>query len=122
VDIAAVAHHLLTHPAPSGMGCPVTGPEALTPREQVAVLADVLGKPIAVHEQTPKEARDQIVQYGTDPELAQAIVDSMGSPLNGHGQTPLPTVEDLTGLPPRTFQAWAIANQAAFTHPAPAWT
>ncbi|WP_433185278.1 SDR family oxidoreductase [Actinoallomurus sp. CA-150999] len=115
VDIAAVAYHLLVGRAPTGAGHPVTGPEAISPRRQIAVLAELLDRPIGVTVQTPEQSRDQMVAYGLDERLADATIAAMGSPLHGRGQTPLPTVEQITGLPPRTFRDWAAANLTAFT-------
>jgi uncharacterized protein YbjT (DUF2867 family) len=114
VDIAAVAYHLLVQPGPSGAAYPLTGPEALTPRQQVAVLAGLLGRPLDFVGQTAEESRDQMVEYGFDPLLADAVVASMGSPLRGHGRTPLPTVRQVTGLAPRTFRDWSITHLTAF--------
>jgi (4-alkanoyl-5-oxo-2,5-dihydrofuran-3-yl)methyl phosphate reductase len=46
IDIAAAAFELLTTPRPDGAAVAVTGPTALTPRQQVSTLADVLGRAI----------------------------------------------------------------------------
>ena len=115
VDIAAVAYHLLTHPAPSGTAHPVTGPEAITPRQQVKILSDLLARPLRVTDLTAGQARDQFTGYGMDPELADAVIAAMAGPLQGHGCTPTPDVEQVTGIPARTFRHWATAHLADFT-------
>jgi (4-alkanoyl-5-oxo-2,5-dihydrofuran-3-yl)methyl phosphate reductase len=120
-DIAAVAYHLLVRPGPAGTGYPVTGPEAISPKDQVAVLADLLGKTVQFTDLLPGQARDQMIQYGMPGPLADAVIASMGSPLLGHGKTPLPTVEQVTGLPPRGFRDWATAHLSAFAAPAANW-
>jgi (4-alkanoyl-5-oxo-2,5-dihydrofuran-3-yl)methyl phosphate reductase len=116
-DIAAVACRLLVSPLPSGAGYPVTGPEAITPRQQAAVLAGLLARPLHVTDVPAAQARDELVQYGMAPVLADAVIASMGSPLNGYGQTPTPVVEQVTGVPPRSFRDWAAAHLSAFTMP-----
>jgi uncharacterized protein YbjT (DUF2867 family) len=121
VDIAAVAYHLLVRPGPAGAGYPVTGPEAISPKGQAAVLADLLGKTVRFTGLSAERARDQMIQYGMPALLADAVIASMGSPRLGRGQTPLPTVEDVTGLRPRGFRDWAAAHLAAFVTPAANW-
>ena len=118
VDIAAVAYHMLTRPEPSGTAHPVTGPEVITPRQQVKVLSDLLARPLHVADLTAGQARDQFTSYGMDPELADAVVATMAGPLEGHGCTPTPDVEQVTGIPARTFRRWAIAHLADFAVPA----
>jgi (4-alkanoyl-5-oxo-2,5-dihydrofuran-3-yl)methyl phosphate reductase len=120
-DIAAVACHLLVNPPASAGGYPVTGPEAITPRQQAAVLADLLARPLRVTDLPPAQAREELVQYGMPPVLADAVIASMGSPRNGYGQTPTPVVEQVTGGPARSFRDWAAAHLAAFTNPAMTW-
>lgn len=120
-DIAAVAYHLLTHPAPSGTAVPVTGPAAVTPREQTAVLSDLLGRPIDAVDLPAGQARDRFIGYGMDPVLADAVIASMASPLHGHGSTPTPDVERVTGLSARSFRDWATSHLAAFTNPVASW-
>jgi (4-alkanoyl-5-oxo-2,5-dihydrofuran-3-yl)methyl phosphate reductase len=118
VDIAAVACYMLTRPESPGTAHPVTGPEAITPRQQVKVLSDLLGRPLHVADVTAGQARDQFTSYGMDPELADAVVATMAGPLEGHGCTPTPDVEQVTGIPPRTFRQWAAAHLADFASPA----
>jgi uncharacterized protein YbjT (DUF2867 family) len=112
VDIAAVAYHLLTHPEPAGTAHPVTGPEAISPRQQVEVIADVLDRPLRVDELTAEQASNRFTYFGMDPELAHAVVATMAGPLDGHGCTPTRDVEQVTGVPARTFRQWAAAHLA----------
>ena len=120
-DIAAVACHLLLNPPASAGGYPVTGPAVITPRQQAAVLADLLARPLHVTDLPAAQARAEMVQYGMPPVLADAVIASMGSPRNGYGQTPTPVVEEVTGVPARSFRDWAAAHLAAFTNPAMTW-
>ena len=51
-DVAAVA---VTQPGHAGHGCFVTGPEALSPSEQTAILSDILGRSLKFVATTPEE-------------------------------------------------------------------
>jgi uncharacterized protein YbjT (DUF2867 family) len=119
VDIAAVAYHMLTRPEPSGTAHSVTGPEAITPRQQVKILGEILARPLRVADLTAEQARDQFTSYGMDPELADAIVATMAGPLEGRGCTPTPDVEQVTGIPARTFRQWAGAHLTSFASAQP---
>jgi hypothetical protein len=48
------------------------------------------------------------------PERADAVLTSRGSGASQLGSTVFPTVEHLTGRPPRTYAAWVNAHLAAF--------
>ena len=114
IDIAAVAYHLLARPEPSGAAHPVTGPEAITPRQQVEILGELLARPLRVADLTALEARDQFTSYGMDAELADAVVATMAGPQEGFGCIPTQDVEQVTGIPARTFRQWATAHLADF--------
>jgi uncharacterized protein YbjT (DUF2867 family) len=122
IDVSAVAYQLLVQPGPPGTGYPVTGPAAITPREQVAILGEVLRRPITFVEISPDEARAQLVHYGMPDLLADGAVGSMTSPVRGFGQTPTTTVEALTGLEPRRYRDWAFANRDGFLRRPPEWS
>jgi uncharacterized protein YbjT (DUF2867 family) len=115
-DIAAVAAVTLTENGHEGAEYTLTGPESLTTADQVATLADVLGREIALREvDTPEQAVRSRYPNGASPELAAAVVeawslmraDTVGARTN--------TVEELTGRPPGTFRAWCEAHEAEFT-------
>ncbi|WP_225850012.1 NAD(P)H-binding protein [Streptomyces sp. HPF1205] len=111
-DIAAVAAAVLGRPEHYGQAYSLSGPEALLPEERAAVLADVLGLPLRFEGRPDDEARaemsatmpapyvDAFFRFFADGEFDDAPV--------------LPTVEDLTGRPPRTFREWATAHAAEF--------
>jgi uncharacterized protein YbjT (DUF2867 family) len=117
LDVAAVAYQMLTRPEAPGTAHPVTGPEAITPRRQAEILGDLLGRPLRVVDQSAEAARDQFTSYGMDAELADAVVATMAGPLHGHGSSPTTDVEQVTGVPARTFREWAGAHLAEFAAP-----
>jgi (4-alkanoyl-5-oxo-2,5-dihydrofuran-3-yl)methyl phosphate reductase len=117
-DVAAVAAIALTEPGQAGQIYELTGPEPLTPADQVSILAGVLGRPIDYQPQSADTARQHLERYGMPVDLAAAVIDLLASahePWNGQ---PLATVEQATGRPPATFRAWAEQHRAAFTAPA----
>jgi uncharacterized protein YbjT (DUF2867 family) len=90
----------------------LTGPESMSFADQIAVLADVTGRPIAINEQTEQEAREQMSRHVPAP-----IVDSLlnlWSAANGVPAHVADTVETVTGKPARTFRQWAQENRALF--------
>lgn len=107
-DIAAVAARALLTPDHAGATYRVTGGEPLTPGDRVAVLADVLGRPLRFENQPDDEARAAMEQE-MPAEYAAAF---FGFFSGGHidESTVYPTVEQVTGHPPRTFHDWATAN------------
>jgi uncharacterized protein YbjT (DUF2867 family) len=109
-DIAAVAAVALTEPGHEGTAPSLSGPQALTPADLVATLADVLGRPLRYEPLTDDDARagmaadtpapfiDAFFRFFSDGEYDDAPV--------------LDTVRALTGREPRTFAAWARAHAA----------
>lgn len=112
-DIAAVAALVLTAGAAhAGRSYALTGPRAWLPRDQVAVLAAVLGRPLRFEPQPEAEARRAMASS-----FPPAFVDALFRFFVGgefDDATVLPTVDQLLGRPPRGFEAWARDHTAAF--------
>ncbi|MFI9506010.1 NAD(P)H-binding protein [Nocardia sp. NPDC052566] len=114
-DIAAVAALALTEDGHEGRAYTLTGDTAYTIPEQVAVLAGVLGRPIAVRETaTPEEAVRARFPHGAPGPLADAIVESFTAMRADTVGLRTDTVAGLTGRDPRGFAAWCARNAAAF--------
>lgn len=111
-DIAAVAVVALRETGAESHVHHLSGPQAMTPRDRVDVLSDVLGRQIAfegltdeqsakvLHEQMPAEYAEANLRF-----FAEGTLDE--SPVR-------PTVEQLTGRPPATFRQWAEAKAGEF--------
>jgi uncharacterized protein YbjT (DUF2867 family) len=111
-DIAAVAATVLTEPGHEGVAHSLSGPEPLTPGDQVATLAGVLGRPLRYEPLSDEQARadmaadtpapyiDAFFRFYSDGEFDDAPV--------------LPTVQAITGHSPRRFEEWARAHAGAF--------
>jgi uncharacterized protein YbjT (DUF2867 family) len=111
-DIAAVAVAALTEDGHAGQVYVPTGPEALLPAEQVAVLADALGRPLVAEAQPNDEARAEMLET-TPPEYVDAFFDFYVNGALDESRV-LPTVRDVTGREPGTFAAWAKRHAPDF--------
>jgi uncharacterized protein YbjT (DUF2867 family) len=113
-DIGAVAARVLTEEGHSGQAYPLSGPEALSPREQAAILAAALGTSIEVVDLPPAQVRAALIGQGMTPERADAVLAMRGTDAVALGMTVYPTVERITGQAPRTYAAWVDAYIEAF--------
>jgi uncharacterized protein YbjT (DUF2867 family) len=105
-DIARVAARVLTEDGHAGHGYILGASEALTAREQVEVLSDVLGRIIEFVAVTPDQAANQAIERGTPVPLAQAMRD-----LNEMFRARLvgqisDDIENVTGVAPASFRDW----------------
>jgi uncharacterized protein YbjT (DUF2867 family) len=104
-DIAAVAATVLIEPGHRGTAPTLSGPEPLTPGEQVAALAAVLRRPLHYEPLTDADARTRM-QADTPPAFVDAFFRFFtDGEFDDSGV--VATVHELTGRPPRTFEAWA---------------
>jgi uncharacterized protein YbjT (DUF2867 family) len=111
-DIAAVAAKALLEDGHEGQIYYPTGPESLLPAEQIAILGDVLGRDLRFEAQPDDEARAEMTQQ-MPAEYVDAFFDFY---VNGSLDESVvrSTVQDVTGVPPRTFRQWAEAHATAF--------
>ena len=111
-DIGAVAAVALTAPGHEGAALELSGPEPLTPADQVALLAAALDRPLAyepaddataraeMEADTPKPFVDAFFRFFSEGEYDDArVVD---------------TVERVLGRPPRRFAEWAADHADDF--------
>jgi (4-alkanoyl-5-oxo-2,5-dihydrofuran-3-yl)methyl phosphate reductase len=113
-DIAAVAVKALTSPGHEGKSYPLTGGEALSMQEQLAILSGIVGKTIEFVPISDDAAREGMLKAGMPPLVVDALVSISGSPREGKVSEPLPTVEQVLGRKPLTWADWARENAAAF--------
>ncbi|MEU2235561.1 NAD(P)H-binding protein [Streptomyces vietnamensis] len=111
-DIAEVAAAALRDPAHAGRTYVLTGPIAVSPREQVRALAGALGAPVEFVAQSASEARAQLVRFLPE-EAVDGMLSVMGEP-RADEQRVSPDVERVLGRAPRPFSAWAERNALAF--------
>ncbi|GAA3701205.1 NAD(P)H-binding protein [Nonomuraea antimicrobica] len=113
-DIAAVAVRALLDPGHEGRVHPLSGPERLLPAQRLAVLAEVLGRDLRFHALSDEEARADMAGQHMPEKYIHAFLSFYGAGTLDESQI-YPTVEEVTGTPPRTFHQWAVAHRAAFS-------
>jgi uncharacterized protein YbjT (DUF2867 family) len=109
-DIAAAAAVALTEPGHAGEAYSLSGPEPLTPADQVATLAGVLERPLRYEPLSDEEAR--VAMAADTPEPYIEAFFRFYSAGEFDDSPVLDTVERITGRPPRTFAKWARAHAA----------
>ena len=111
-DVAAVAVSALTGGGLEGRALHTSGPQALRPAEQVAILGEVLEREIEHRPQPDDQARAQM-----ESEMPRPYVDAFFEFFvseTADETTVRSTVEDVTGRAPRSLREWAEAHRAAF--------
>ncbi|MDQ0191505.1 SDR family oxidoreductase [Alicyclobacillus cycloheptanicus] len=109
-DIASAAATALTSPGHDGQIYSLTGPEVLTPVQQVQILSSVLGKDIRF-EEIPESVAEENMKRFAPPEIVDSIFTLMRDGRH-HGERVTNAVRDVTGRQARTFEQWA----ADFAH------
>jgi uncharacterized protein YbjT (DUF2867 family) len=112
-DIAAVAVRALLDAGHDGLIHPLSGPERSLPGERLAVLGEVLGRDLRFVALTDEEARADMAARGVPEEYIEAFFAFYADGTLDESRIH-PTVEEVTGTPPRTFRQWATAHRAAF--------
>jgi uncharacterized protein YbjT (DUF2867 family) len=111
-DIADVAVLALTAPGHAGKIHELTGPEALTAAQQVAILADVLGGAFEYVNVDDDVAVHGMVDAGMPRAMADAMIHLVQA-LRAAGRiAPNDAVPTLLGRPARTFRQWATEHAA----------
>jgi uncharacterized protein YbjT (DUF2867 family) len=111
-DVAAVAAEALTSGGHEGRSYRLSGPESLLPADRVAVLAKVLGRDLRFEGQSDADARAEM--SATMPgEYVDAFFSFFADGKLDESKV-LPTVQEVTGRQPRTFEQWARAHAGVF--------
>lgn len=118
-DIADAAVLALTQPGHAGKAYALTGPEALTPAEQVAILGEVAGRRFEYVNVDDDAAIRGMTDGGMPRVMADAMIHLIQA-LRGAGRVPPgDTVPTLLGRPARTFRQWATDHADLFQGKAP---
>ncbi|MEV6946221.1 NAD(P)H-binding protein [Streptomyces sp. NPDC051172] len=115
-DLAEVAALALTSPDSDehvGATYELSGPQSLTPTEELAILARALDRDLHLRPLPDDAARAGMSAYGFPPEVVDAVMQRTRE--SDRGAEVLPTVEKLLGRPARTFAEWAGAHAGAFS-------
>jgi uncharacterized protein YbjT (DUF2867 family) len=110
-DIAAVATAAFTSPAHRGRSYRLSGPESLLPADRVRILGAVLRRPLEPVALSNAETRAEL--SGAMPTEYVDAFFSFFVDGTVDESTVLPTVQEITGRRPRTFEQWALAHADA---------
>ncbi|WP_031512639.1 NAD(P)H-binding protein [Streptomyces sp. NRRL F-5123] len=113
-DIAATAAAVLAGGGEghAGRTYVLTGPAAVTPREQARAIGAALGEEVRFVEQSRDEARTRMLTFMPEP-VVDATLGILGTPLPAE-QAVSGDVERLLGRPAGSFADWAAAHAPAF--------
>jgi uncharacterized protein YbjT (DUF2867 family) len=112
-DIGAVAATALVDGAHAGRTYRLTGPEPLLIADRVRILGEALNRPLTLDPFTDDEAREDMARTMPPEYVAAFIAFYVDGTLDE--SMVLPTVEQITGRPPRTFADWAAGHACEFT-------
>ncbi|MGW0764124.1 NAD(P)H-binding protein [Streptomyces sp. NPDC002676] len=111
-DIAAVAAAALREGGHAGRTYELTGPAAISPREQAAVISQALGEDVTFVELSRAQAHAHMAQFMPE-EVIDGTLDILGVPLPAE-QVVSRDVENVLGRPARPFGEWVARNLPAF--------
>jgi uncharacterized protein YbjT (DUF2867 family) len=114
-DIAEVAAIVLTHPeAHAGRAYTLTGGEALSTREQVAMISRAIGRTVRYEAISPEQFEAELRGWGLPP--AQIALYSSLAYVYRQGWAAglSPDVQTLTGHAPRSFTDFVAEHAAAW--------
>ena len=111
-DVAAVSSAALVSGDHEGRSYRLSGPESLLPAERLAILAKVLGRDLRFEGLSDEEARAEM----SESMPAEYVDASFRFFAEGDVDetTVLPTVREVLGREPRSFEEWALEHADAF--------
>ena len=108
-DIAEVGLRALVDEQPHNTDHIITGPQALSYTEAANILSAVTGRPIRHISASPDEAQAYLIAFGVPANFAAILTKMDESIRNGMEDWVTPTVEHVTGRPPRSLAEFATA-------------
>ncbi len=118
-DLAAVAVRAFTEDGHIGKRYLLTGPEAISQAEQVAIIGEATGRAVRWEELTPEEARERLALAWGDRSFADHALASWAEMVS-RPEPVTSAVTEITGVAARTFRQWAHDHSGDFRPPATA--
>jgi uncharacterized protein YbjT (DUF2867 family) len=112
-DVAAVAAVALTQDGHAHAAYELSGPEVLTPQDELLILAATLHRSLQLIEPSIEATRAGMVGAGMPKAMVDAIIARVLASEDGFEV--LPTVEQVVGRPAATFAQWAQSHTGMFT-------
>lgn len=114
-DIAEVAALVLTDPAAhAGKAYTLTGGEALSTAQQLAMIAAAAGHPVRYDDISEAQAKAAMLDWGMDAQVVAWTLSLSYVYKQGWGAGISPDVQALTGHAPRRFADFVAENAAAW--------
>lgn len=114
-DVAAVAVAALKDPSHAGRIYTVTGSESLSFPQIADRLSHILGKPVRYNDITANEARGWLQGKGLSPVMIEAKLEYWDACASNMLNVPPNTVvQDVTGRPPRSLEAFVQDYKGRF--------
>jgi uncharacterized protein YbjT (DUF2867 family) len=111
-DIGAVGAAALSGPGHEGQSYRLSGPESLLPADRLRILAGVLDRELRLEPQSEAAAREQM-STSMPAEYVDAFMSFFADGKLDESEV-LPTVAEVLGREPGSFESWATANADAF--------
>ena len=113
-DIAAVAVLALTRPGHAGKTYEITGPAFMSYGDMVAKIAAAIGRPLRLVDLPFEVVRDGMVAAGVPLTQADGVMRYFEEGVKaGKIYPPTPTMAELLGRPPRSFDDWVRDHVSA---------
>ncbi len=113
-DIAAVAVEALTGDGHEGKIYSVTGPEAISHDQVAEILSGMLGRKISHVNISEEQSRIGMKEAGSPDWLIEGLIEADRTIREGHFSIVSPTVKDVTGRKPRSFEQFTRDYTDAF--------
>jgi uncharacterized protein YbjT (DUF2867 family) len=114
-DVAAVAAKVLAGPSGhEGKAYVLTGAEALTQAQVAEKLARAVGRKVEFVDVPAQMAKQGMLHVGLPAPAVEMVLELAALIRDGKAGAVTQEVERITGSRPRTFDAWAKENAAAF--------
>lgn len=113
-DVADVIAHAMSDDTLLGRRIPITGPDAIAFEGMVAIIGQVLGKPLRYQQIPANAAARGMIEHGLDQGFVHALMARYARELE---RTPVVTdhVEALLGRPAHSYTAWVRDHADAWT-------
>jgi uncharacterized protein YbjT (DUF2867 family) len=114
-DLAEVTAHALLSDDLLGRRVELTGPQSLSHADMVAIIGDVIGRPLRYQEIPPQAAKEGMRQRGFPAPFVDALMARYAAHLAQPQHPATHEVEKILGRPARTYAEWVADHAVAFT-------
>jgi NAD(P)H dehydrogenase (quinone) len=111
-DCAAAAAAVLTTPGHENKAYNITGPDAIGPRELVALTREISGKPVELRVYSEADYRDQLTRSGMSEAAINGTISFAAELDSPYLREPSTAVAELTGRPAKSVRALLLENRA----------